>query len=124
LRAVAATPFLAPPGGRSPRRGDVRKCGGGKISLKADEKRIFALHNRERRDHKLRPLCVHPEPLAGLRSHSKDMTRRDYFSHDMKGRNESSRERIRRFGYRYRYCSENIAWDSGQKGEPDSVMRM
>ncbi|HEV2093855.1 MAG TPA: CAP domain-containing protein [Rubrobacter sp.] len=81
------------------------------------------MHNRERRDHKLRPLCVHPEPLAGLRSHSKDMIWRDYFSHDMKGRNESSRERIRRFGYRYLYCAENIAWGSGQKGEPDSIMR-
>lgn len=86
----------------------MRKCGGGKISLKADEKQIFAVHNRGRRDHKLRPLCVHPEPLAGLRSHSKDMIWRDYFSHvshDTKGRNESSRERVRRFGYRYLFIA-------------------
>lgn len=123
--AVAATTFLAtPPAAEAADGGNVRKCGGGKIFLKADEKRIFGLHNGERRDRNLRPLCVHPKLQKAARSHSKDMIRRDYFSHNTKGRNESACERVRRFGYRYRNCAENIAWGSGPKGEPDSITRM
>jgi uncharacterized protein YkwD len=122
--AVAATTVLAtPPPAEAAGGGDVRKCGGGKIFLNADEKRTFTLHNRERRDRNMRTFCVHPKLQKAARSHSKDMIRRDYFSHDTKGRNESACERIRRFGYRYRYCAENIAWGSGPKGEPDSIMR-
>ncbi len=123
--AVAATTLLAtPPAAEAAGGGDVRKCGGGEIFLKADEKRVFVLHNGERKDRDLKPLCVHPKLQKAARSHSKDMIRRDYFSHDTKGRNESACERVRRFGYRYRYCAENIAWGSGQRGEPDSIMRM
>jgi uncharacterized protein YkwD len=122
--ATAATIFLAtPPAAEAAGGGKVDKCGGGKIFLKADEKRIFALHNRERRERGIKRLCVHPDLQRAARSHSKDMIRRDYFSHDTKGRNESACERVRRFGYRYRNCAENIAWGSGQNGEPDSRMR-
>ncbi|HKH10974.1 MAG TPA: CAP domain-containing protein [Rubrobacter sp.] len=123
--AVAATTFLAtPPAAEAAGGGNVRKCGGGKIFLKADEMRVFALHNRERRERNLRALCVHPALERAARAHSKDMIRRDYFSHNTKGRNESSCQRVRRFGYRYSRCAENIAWGSGPKGEPDSIMRM
>ena len=119
--AVAATTFLAtPPAAEAAGGGRVSKCGGGKISLKANEKRTFVLHNRERRERKLTSFCVHPDLQRAARSHSEDMIRRDYFSHNTKGRNESSCERIRRFGYRYRNCAENIAWGSGQNGGPDS----
>ena len=123
--AVAATTLLAtPPAAEAAGGGAVRKCGGGRISLNADEKQSFALHNKERRDRNLKPFCVHPDLQRAARAHSEDMIRRDYFSHDTKGRNESPCERIRRFGYRYRHCGENIAWGSGQQGEPDSIMRM
>jgi uncharacterized protein YkwD len=122
--ATAATIFLTtPPAAEAAGGGGVKKCGGGRISLNADEKRTLALHNRERRERNLRPFCVHPDLQRAARSHSKDMIRRDYFSHDTKGRNESACERVRRFGYRYRNCAENIAWGSGQNGEPDSRMR-
>ena len=40
------------------------------------------------------------------------MIQRDYFSHNTKGRNEGPCERIRRYGYRYRYCGENIGYNS------------
>ena len=117
--ALAATTFLAtPPAAEAAGGGEVRKCGGGKIFLNADEKRTFFLHNRERRDRNMRTFCVHPKLQKAARSHSKDMIRRDYFSHDTKGRNESACERIRRFGYRYRYCAENIAWGSGRRASP------
>jgi uncharacterized protein YkwD len=111
--AVATTTFLAtPPAAEAAGGGDVRKCGGGKIFLNADEKSTFALHNSERRDRDLKPLCVHPDLQKAARSHSEDMIRRDYFSHDTKGRNESSCERVRRFGYRWRACRENIGYNS------------
>ena len=103
--AVATATFLAtPPAAEAAGGGDVRRCGGGKIFLNADEKSTFALHNSGRRDRDLKPLCVHPDLQKAARSHSEDMIRRDYFSHDTKGRNESSCERVRRFGYRWRAC--------------------
>jgi uncharacterized protein YkwD len=121
---IAATTLLATsPAAEAAGGGDVRKCGGGNIFLNADEKRTFALHNKERTDRNLKALCVHPDLQRAARSHSKDMIRRDYFTHDTKGRNEGACERIRRFGYRWSYCAENIAWGSGQRGEPDSIMR-
>ena len=120
--AVATTIFVVnPPAAEA--AGGVRKCGGGTISLNADEKETFVQHNRERRDRNLSPLCVHPDLQRAARSHSEDMIRRDYFSHDTKGRNETACERIKRYGYRYRLCGENIANGSGAYGEPESVMR-
>jgi uncharacterized protein YkwD len=111
--AVAAATFLAVPlAAEAAGGGDVKRCGGGTIFLNADEKQTFALHNSERRDRKLHALCVHPDLQRAARAHSKDMIRRDYFSHDTKGRNESSCERVRRFGYRWRACAENIGYNS------------
>lgn len=92
--------------------GNANKCGGGKILLDANEKRAFALHNAARRDRNLKPLCVHPALQKAARAHSKDMIERDYFSHDTKGRNEDACERIRRYGYRWSACGENIGSDS------------
>jgi uncharacterized protein YkwD len=101
----------------------VQRCGGGRISLNADEARSLALHNRARENRRLSRLCVHPRLQRAARAHSKDMIERDYFSHDTKRRNESACERVRRYGYRFRYCAENIAYGSGAKGSPDSIMR-
>jgi uncharacterized protein YkwD len=122
--ATVATIFLfTPPAAEAAGGGRVDKCGGGKILLNSDEKRIFGLQNKERAERGKKRLCVHPDLQRAARSHSKDMIERDYFSHDTKGRNETACERIRRFGYRYGRCAENIAWGSGPKGEPDSIMR-
>lgn len=122
--AVAVMSFLAtPPAAEAAGGGAVKKCGGGRISLNADEKQSFVLHNRERRDRNLKSLCVHPDLQKAARAHSKDMIRRDYFSHDTKGRNQSACERVRSYGYRYRLCGENIAYGSGRYGEPGSIMR-
>lgn len=122
--AVAMMAFLAtPPTAEAAGGGSVKKCGGGTISLKADEKKSFALHNKERRDRDLKSLCVHPDLQKAARAHSKDMIRRDYFSHNTKGRNEDACERVRRYDYRFRLCGENIAYGSGSYGEPESTMR-
>jgi len=120
---VAATTFLAtPPAAEAAGGGAVKKCGGGGISLNADEKQTFVLHNRERRDRNMKPLCVHPDLQRAARAHSEDMIQRDYFSHGTKGRKESACERVKRYGYPYRLCGENIAYGSGSYGEPKSIM--
>lgn len=107
--------------------GKVKRCGGGKIFLNAKEKRTFVLHNKIRRNHGLKTFCVHPKLQKAARAHSKDMLRRDYFSHNTKGRG-SFGKRIKRFGYtskgykRY-MVGENIAGGNGPKGSPRKIMR-
>ena len=98
----------------------IRTCTGSKITLKNNEKRMLDLHNRKRHNQGLPRLCVHPKLQKAARAHSSDMVRRDYFSHYTKGRNEGPCARIRRYGYRWRLCGENIAWGSGSKGSPRS----
>ena len=102
----------------------VRACTGGAITLKTIEKRMLELHNRARANHGLPRLCVHPKLQKAARAHSADMIQRDYFSHNTKGRNEGECERIRRFGYRWRNCGENIAWGSGSAGAPLEIFRV
>jgi uncharacterized protein YkwD len=88
----------------------VKSCTGGKIELKADEKRIFVLQNRKRDSKGLRRLCVHPKLQKIARSHSKDMIERDYFSHNTKGSGRTPEQRAKRAGYNYRYFGENISY--------------
>ena len=107
--------------------GKVNRCSGGKIFLDTKEKKTFALHNEIRRQHHLPTFCVHPALEKAARDHSEDMIRRDYFSHNTKGRHESAEERIKRFGYTpqgysFYMIGENIALGSGSSGEPDSIM--
>lgn len=99
------------------------KCGGGTILLKADEKRSFALHNKQRTSRGLRAFCVHPVLQKAARAHSRDMIQRDYFSHDTKGGGTFA-QRLRKFGYtNYSLIAENIAGGNGSYGSPDSTMR-
>jgi uncharacterized protein YkwD len=92
--------------------GYANKCGGGKIFLHAKEKRLLTLHNNARRNHGLRPFCVSSALQKAARAHSKDMIQRDYFSHYTKGKNEDACTRIRRFGYRWSHCGENIGYNT------------
>ncbi len=121
--AAAAAFVVDAPTAEAASGGYVGRCGGGKIFLNADERQTFYLHNKIRKNHNLRPLCVHPKLQKAARSHSKDMIRRDYFSHVTKGQNQDACKRIKSFGYRFRYCGENIAYGSGSYGEPERIMR-
>jgi uncharacterized protein YkwD len=107
----------------SPARADgggyASRCGGGKIFLYAREKRLLTLHNNARKNHGLKPFCVHPALKKAARAHSKDMIQRDYFSHQTKGSNEGACARIRRFGYAWSSCGENI----GYNATPDGMFR-
>lgn len=125
--AVFGVSTLDAPAADAAGKGYVKKCGGGKILLNAKERTTFFLHNKIRRNHNLRTFCVNPVLQKAARAHSKDMIRRDYFSHDTKGK-YSFDQRLRRFGYtprgyRYYTTGENIAYGSGSKGSPNSITR-
>jgi uncharacterized protein YkwD len=128
LATLAAVGFLvANQESATAEGGKVNRCGGGKIFLDSNEKRTFALHNEIRRNHHMPTFCVHPVLQKAARDHSEDMIRKDYFSHNTKGRNETAEGRIKRFGYTpqgysFYMIGENIALGSGPSGEPDSIM--
>jgi uncharacterized protein YkwD len=96
--------------------GYASTCGGGETFLYASEMRLLALHNNARKDHGLKPLCVHPTLQEAARAHSKDMIQHDYYAHDTRGRNENACERILRFGYRWSSCGENIGYNPTPEG--------
>jgi uncharacterized protein YkwD len=109
--AAVGVSVADPPRAEAAGGGYAARCGGGKIFLDADELRTFALHNDARRDRKLRAFCVHPDLQQAARKHTRDMIRRSYLSHITRGTNDGPYDRIRRQGYRYRYCPENIGYN-------------
>ena len=86
---------------------NVKTCTGGKIALKADEKRMLDLHNQKRRSQERRRLCVHPALQRAARDHSQNMIQKDYFAHGDVGK------RLKRHGYNCSRYGENIAPDPG-----------
>lgn len=120
VAALAAT-FVDPQSADASTR--VKSCTGGKIELKADEKRVFVLQNRERADRGLRKLCVHPKLQKIARRHSKDMVERDYFSHNTKGSGRTPEQRAKRAGYNYRYFAENIGYGDNPANVFDMWMK-
>jgi uncharacterized protein YkwD len=93
----------------------VKTCGGGRIELKANEKRALRLHNRARERRELKRLCVHPKLQKAARAHSATMIKKDRFFHGSVG------ARLKRHGYRWKTYGENIAGGSGRLGTPESA---
>ena len=116
IAAVGVSVADAPPA-QAAGGGEVARCGGGKIFLRAPEKKLFDLHNRQRTQKGLPRLCIHPTLLKAAEEHSEVMIRRDYFSHNTNSGKESACERVFRYGYRYHYCGENI----GNYPTPESM---
>ena len=90
------------------------------------ERATLCLVNRERSSRGLRKLTVSKRlSLAAVR-HSRDMARRNYFSH-VSPRGSTFMTRIRKTGYlrgaRSWSAAENIAWGSGSYGTPRSIVR-
>ena len=105
--------------------GRVETCDGGTIRLNAQEKRTVELHNEVRRERDLEPLCVQRALTEAARVHSREMIRKDYFSHESYG-GASLVERLRRHGYTtggYRSwrVAGNIAWGNGSYGTPEHI---
>src|SRR5918997_5645684 len=95
----------------------ARTCGGGRIDLRADEKRALQLHNRAREQRNLKHLCVHPKLQKAARAHSAAMIRKDRFFHGSVGK------RLKRHGYRWKTFGENIAGGSKRLGAPESIFK-
>ncbi len=85
---------------------------------------MLVLHNRKLANRGLPRLCIHPALVKAARAHSRDMVRRDYFSHFTTGRNDGPCERISRYGYHWHQCGENIAWGSGTSGSPRKIFKL
>nr|WP_246344569.1 CAP domain-containing protein [Conexibacter arvalis] len=107
----------------------ARACAGANASPGANLKRASAatlcLLNRQRKAHGLRPLRVNGALRKAAARHSRDMARRNFFSHTSPG-NVSFDQRIRRANYRPRggwSIGENIAWGSGHLASPASIVR-
>jgi uncharacterized protein YkwD len=100
----------------------VRTCGGGSITLNANERRVLVLHNKARKERGLRPLCADPGLTRAARSHSREMIEEGYFSHSSYD-GESTGERLKRFGYDQSVRGENLAGGTSINGEPDSTFQ-
>jgi uncharacterized protein YkwD len=101
----------------------VKTCSGGNIDLGVKEERTLVLHNETRADHGLEPLCINPVLTRAARSHSREMVEKDYFSH-YSDDGEGVGARLRRFGYDWSVCGENLAGGYGNPGEPDSIFEL
>jgi uncharacterized protein YkwD len=119
LAVVAAIGACALEAERADARGSAtaRTCSGGRIDLKANEKRVLQLHNRAREQRKLKPLCVHPKLQKAARAHSAAMIKKDRFYHGPVG------ARLKRHGYKWKTYGENIAGGSGRLGTSESVFK-
>ena len=95
----------------------ARTCGGGRIELKAKEKRALQLHNRAREHRNLKRLCVHPKLQKAARAHSAAMIKKDRFYHGPVG------ARLKRHGYKWKTYGENIAGGSKRLGTSESVFK-
>ena len=82
----------------------------------SSEKELIALTNRSRAAAGLKSLKVSSTLAAVARWRSKDMIRRDYFSHDIPGYG-SVFKKLDSKGYCYKVAGENIGWNT----YPDDV---
>jgi uncharacterized protein YkwD len=80
--------------------------------------RVFDLMNQERAKAGLHPLKLADKLCISARWHAVDMASGNYFEHkDRQGRTVG--QRLNSFGYRFRYCGQNIA--AGQQS-PEEVV--
>lgn len=130
LCAVMATPASAEQRASSveaPVAQAAASCGnsGGEVSERALESSTVCLLNRERASRGLRALRVNRRLSAAAQRHTDDMVRRRYFAHNSRS-GASSVDRIRRTGYlkgaRSWIVGENLAWGSGSRSTPRSIV--
>jgi uncharacterized protein YkwD len=86
----------------------------------------LCLLNADRRRHGLRRLRLSRRLSKAARAHSRDMVRRDYFSHTSPS-GASFVDRIRRSGYLSGaftwMVGENLAWGAGSMSSPAQTVR-
>lgn len=89
------------------------------------EKTLLVLVNQVRAKHGLHKLKLIPSLERAARAHSREMVRRDYFSHSSFN-GESFAARLVRFGFTTSGCTswtvgENIAYGCGSTGTPKAI---
>ena len=123
--AVAAAPSAAA------RPTGAQACASASASVADASRRVLVratlcVLNAERRARGMRPLRLNRRLSKAARRHSRDMVRRRYFSHDSLS-GASFVRRIRRTGYLRRagrwVVGENLAWGSGERSTPHSILR-
>jgi uncharacterized protein YkwD len=86
----------------------------------------LCLLNEERTRRGLGRLRLNDRLSGAAERHSRDMVRRNYFSHDSLS-GATFIDRIRRSGYlrsaRSWSVGENLAWGSGSRGTPEAILR-
>lgn len=97
------------------------------ITMTKPEKQMLALVNHVRATHGLAKLKVVASLERASRSHSRQMVRRDYFSHSSVN-GESFASRVIRFGYTTSGCTrwtvgENIAYGWKTSGTPKAIFK-
>ena len=97
----------------------------GEVSEEALASSAVCLLNDERTDRGLRPLHVNGRLSAAAGQHTRDMVRRRYFSHTSRSGSDMG-DRIRSQGYlsgaRSWMLGENLAWGSGGRSTPRSIV--
>jgi uncharacterized protein YkwD len=101
----------------------VKTCSGANIDLGDKEERTLVLQNETRADHGLEPLCINPLLTRAARSHSREMVEKGYLPHCSED-GEGVGARLRRFGYDWSVCGENLAGGYGNPEEPDSIFEL
>jgi uncharacterized protein YkwD len=141
LAAAAVVAILALPGVSDARWQPARALGAGSAgdgACDAASSRIgeasdtqlaratLCLLNEERGRRGLGRLRLNDRLSAAADRHSRDMVRRNYFSHDSLS-GATFVDRIRRTGYlrsaRSWSVGENLAWGSGSRGTPEQILR-
>lgn len=111
--ALAGVSAVDPPAASAANGVRVKTCTGGKMELRAPEKRMLELHNQKRG----RNLCVHPNLQKAARAHSAKMLRSGRFAHGNVGR------RLKHHGYNWSTYGENIAYESGSPSAASTFRR-
>jgi uncharacterized protein YkwD len=86
------------------------------------EQRVLELINKQRAKRGLKPLKSDGGLITVARRHSRDMVRRDYFSHVSKGGSTPS-GRIAKAGGRGS-IGEDLAWGTGSYASPSAIVRL
>ncbi len=85
--------------------GTPRSDGGTADAILAD---LLAAHNAARAEQKLPPLTIHARLIEAARGHARDMAEHDELSHEGSDGSDPPK-RIKRAGYVYKECGENVA---------------
>jgi uncharacterized protein YkwD len=98
----------------------------GSVSDRAAVKATVCLVNQQRSKRRLRRVRLNGRLSRAAARHAKDMVRRDYFSHTSPS-GSTFLQRIKVTGYVQRArawsVGENLAWGSGDRSTPRSIVR-